>query len=43
MAALVLIAMELAEPLNAAVLPVALGALGAAGPLVAAERCFRQA
>ena len=31
--ALVLVAMELAEPLNAAVLPVALAALGAAGPL----------
>jgi O-antigen ligase len=33
-AAVVLIAIELAEPLNAAVFPVALGALGAAGPLV---------
>lgn len=32
-AAVVLIAIELAEPLNAAVFPVALAALGAAGPL----------
>ena len=36
--AVVLIAMELAEPLNAAVLPVALGLLGAAEPMVASER-----
>ncbi len=34
-AALVLIAIELAEPLNLAVLPVAFGALGAAGPVAA--------
>jgi O-antigen ligase len=37
-AALVLIAMELAEPLNVAVLPVALGLLGAASPLAAFDR-----
>jgi tetratricopeptide (TPR) repeat protein len=36
-AALVLIAMELAEPLNVAVFPVALGLLGAASPLVVAD------
>ncbi len=36
-AALVMIAMELAEPLNAAVLPVAFAALGAAGPLSVAD------
>ncbi len=37
-AALVLIATELAEPLNAAVFPVAFAALGAAGPLLVADQ-----
>jgi len=37
-AALVLIAIELAEPLNVAVFPVALAALGAAGPLAMRTR-----
>jgi O-antigen ligase len=42
-AALVLIAMELAEPLNVAVFPVALGLLGAASPLVVADPTAEQA
>jgi O-antigen ligase len=42
-AALVLMAMELAEPLNAAVLPVALGALGAAGPAAEAASAAQPA